>query len=146
VTEIDGVSFDMPLQPRHSKEPIPGTDITIDSYSVYYDNMAMSAVAEAFPFPPGDNRTDKMILHDVADGAADNIDGKIVFTRDAVVDGKPGLDFEVTTPRDGGTTVLARAALDGDLLVVVETVFNHDDLAVAAESHNHMARSIRIEG
>jgi Protein of unknown function (DUF2510) len=145
VTEIDGVRLDMPIQPEHSTERIPGTDLTVDMYSVYYDNMVMSAVAEANPRPPGDNRTDKMILHDVRDAAADNIDGKIVFTRDAVVDGKPGLDFEVTTPQDGGTTVLARAALNGDLLVLVETAFNHDDLAVAAESHNRMARSIRFE-
>jgi hypothetical protein len=55
------------------------------------------------------------------------------------------VDFEVTTPRDGGTTVLARVALDGDLLVLVETVVNHDDLAVAAGPHNRTARSIRFE-
>ena len=80
VTEIDGVRFDMPIQPEHSTEPIPGTDLTIDLYSVYNDNLAMSATAEANLLPPGDTRTDTMILHDVADGAADNINGTIVST------------------------------------------------------------------
>lgn len=122
-----------------------GTDLTIDSYSVYYDNMAMSA-ASVVAGIPGDTRTDAQKLHDAARGTADGIDGTIVFTREAVVDGEPGLDYEVTTPRDGGTTVLGRVALADDLLVVVETVFEHDDLAVAAEPHNRMSRSIRFEG
>ena len=145
VTEIDGVRFDMPIRPEHWTEPIPGTDLTIDSYSVYNDNMAMSVAAVAAEVP-GDTRTDTMILHDAVDGTAGDTDGTIVFTREAVVDGEPGLDFEVTTPRDGGTTVLGRAALDGDLLVLVETVVNHDDLAAAAGPHNRMARSITFEG
>ena len=145
VTEIDGVRFDMPIRPEHWTEPIPGTDLTIDSYSVYNDNMAMSVAAVAAEVP-GDTRTDTMILHDAVDGTADDTDGTIVFTREAVVDGEPGLDFEVSIPRDGGTTVLGRAALDGDLLVLVETVVNHDDLAAAAGPHNRMARSITFEG
>lgn len=145
VTDIDGVRFDMPIQPERSTESIPGTDLTVDIYSVYNDNMAMSAAAVAAKIP-GDTRTDAQILHDAARGTADDLDGTIVFTREAVVDGVPGLDFEVTTPQDGGTTVLGRAALDGDLLVFAETVFNHDDLAVAAGPHNRMSRSIRFEG
>jgi Protein of unknown function (DUF2510) len=145
VTETDGVRFDMPIQPEHSNEPIPGTDLTFDLYSVYNDNMAMTAFSVAAEVP-GDTRTDAQKLHDAARATADDIDGTIVFTRDAVVDGEPGLDYEVTTPRDGGTTVLGRVALAGDLIVVVETAFNQDDLAVAAEPHNHMSRSIRFEG
>jgi Protein of unknown function (DUF2510) len=144
VTEIDGVRFDMPLQPEHSNDPIPGTDLTIDSYSVYYDNLVMSAASVAAEIP-GDTRTDAQKMHDAVRGSADGIDGTVVFTREAVVDGEPGLDYEVTTPRDGETTVLGRVTLADDLLVVVETVFEHDDLAVAAEPHNRMSRSIRFE-
>lgn len=145
VTEIDGVRVDMPLQPQNSTEPIAGTDLTIDIYSVYYNNMAMS-VASVTAEIPGDTRTDAQTLHDAVRGVADGIDGTIVSTREAVVDGEPGLDYEVTTPQDGGTTVLGRVTLADELLVVVQTVFEHNDLAVAAKPHNRMSRSIRFEG
>jgi len=144
VTEIEGVRFDMPLQPEHSTELIPGTDITLDLYTVSIDDMGMSAtsgVANA----PGDTRTDAEKLQDAALGTAATIDGEIVSTRETDVDGEPGLDFEVTTPRDGGTTVLARAALADDLVVIVETVFHHDDLDVAAAAHDRMAQSLSFE-
>ena len=144
VTEIEGVRFDMPIQPEHSTEGVPGTDITLDLYTVYYDDLAMSATSVVADVP-GDTRTDAQILDDVAGGAAANIDGEIVSARATEVDGEPGLDFEITTPRDGGKTVLARAALADDRLVIVETVFHHDDRDVAAGPHDRMSRSLSFE-
>ena len=94
---------------------------------------------------PGDTRTDAQILDDVAGGAAANIDGEIVSARATEVDGEPGLDFEITTPQNGGTTVLARAALADDRLVIVETVFRHDDREVGTGPHDRMARSLSFE-
>ena len=145
VNEVDGVRFDMPAQPEHSTERIPGTDITVDLYAVSYDDLVMSATSAAAEVP-GDTRTDAQKLDDAARGAAANIDGEIVSARATEVDGEPGLDFEVTTPQDGGTTVLGRVTLADDLLVLVMTVFHDDDRDVAAGPHDRMSRSLRFEG
>lgn len=145
VTEIDGVRFDMPIRPEHSTESIPGSDIKVDLYTVSDDNMAMSAAA-ASATVPGDTRTDAQKLQDAASGSAANVDGKIVSAHETEVDGEPGLDYEVATPRDGGTTVLGRVAIADDLLVIVGTTFDDDDVAVATGLHDRMSRSIRFEG
>jgi Protein of unknown function (DUF2510) len=144
VTEIDGVRFDMPVQPEHSTERIPGTDLTVDLYTVSDDDMAMSATSAVLEVP-GDTRTDAQKLQDAAGGSAANIEGEIVSARETEVDGEPGLDYEVTTPRDGGTTVLGRAVIADDRLLLVATVFDDDDRAVASVPHDRMSRSIRFE-
>ena len=145
VTEMDGVRFDMPRQPQHSSEPIPGTDLTADMH--YLDLGDIGMVAGGVTTIPGDTRTDAAILRDSVNGSAANIDGTIAFSRQTVVDGEPGLDFEVTTPTNGGATVLGTVALADDLLVIIETVFlDEDDRDVAAVAHNRMSSSIRFEG
>lgn len=146
VTEIDGVRFDMPRRPQHTTEPIPGTDLTVDMYVVDLGDTGMAAVGSATDVP-GDTRTDAAILRDAANGSAANVDGTIAFSRSTVVDGEPGLDFELTTPREGGATVLGRVALADDLLLIVQTVFmDQDDRDVAAAAHLRMSRSITFEG
>jgi hypothetical protein len=143
VTDIDGVRFDMPRQPEHRTMPIPGTDTTADLYRADVGDLGMAASATRIP---GDSRTDAQILRDAANGMAANIDGTVVVSRRTVVDGAPGLDFEVTTPRAGGLGVFARVALADDLLVSVETVFDQDDRDVATGPHDRISRSIRFEG
>ena len=144
VTEIDGVRVDMPQRPQRTSEPIPGTDLTVDMYVVDLGDIGLAVGAFQVP---GDTRTDAAILRDAASGSAAEIEGAITFRRSTVVDGEPGLDFEMTTPREGGATVLARVALDHDLLLLVQTAFmDQDDRDVAAAAHNRMSRSIRFEG
>jgi hypothetical protein len=145
VTEIDGVRFDMPQQPEHSTERIPGTDLVVDFYFVDVGDIEMGGVGNAANVP-GDTRTEAEILRDSANGMAANVDGTIVFARPIEVDGEPGLDLEVTTPQGGGKIVLGRAVLAGYLLVIVETVFEEHDRDIATAAQNHMSRSIRFEG
>jgi hypothetical protein len=146
VTDIDGVRFDMPRQPHHSTEPVPGTDLAVDLYYVDFGHIGLVAFGDASELPPGDTRTDAQILRDSANGMVTNIVGTIVDSRPIEVDGEPGLDLEATTPREGGLVVLARVALAGDLLVGVQTIFDEDDRDIATAAHNRMAGSIRFDG
>jgi hypothetical protein len=146
VTEIDGVRFEMPRQPQHATEPIAGTDLTLDVYTVDLGDIVMTGGGLAAEVP-GDTRTDAEILRDSANGSAANLDGTIVSSRPMVVDGEPGLDLEIATPQGGGWTVLGRVALADNLLVIVQTTFDHEsDRDVAAEAHDRMSRSIRFDG
>jgi hypothetical protein len=146
VTEVDGVRFDMPRLPHHEAAPLPGTDVTMDLYQARFD--AIEVVAGVVPSvrPPGDTRTDAQVLDDSADGAAMNIGGTIVDSRDVEVDGAPGRDLEIITAQEGGRVVLARIVLTDDLLVMVETVFEEDDREAATAAQDGMARSIDFDG
>ena len=144
VTAGNGVRFDMPRRPEHRTEPLPGTRLTVDMYhSAVNDVDVVVAVSKA---APPDSATEAEVLRAVAHGAATNIGGTIVVSRLTVVDGAPGLDFEVVTPRDGGTGVFARAVLADDVLVLVATTFAREDRDVATGPHGRVARSIRFEG
>lgn len=146
VTEVDGVRFAMPRLPHHEMAPVPGTDVTMDLYQARFDDIELGvAVVPGEPLP-GDTRTDAQVLDDSADGAAMNIGGTIVDSRDVEVDGAPGRDLEITTPQQGGGVVLARIVLTDDLLVMVETVFDPTDREAATATHDRMARSIDFDG
>jgi hypothetical protein len=142
VTDIDGVRLDMPKEPEHETVPIAGTHATADLYHADFRDISVAAAATEVP---GDGRSDAQVLRDAARGAAAEIGGRIVSSRRTVVDGALALDFEMTTPRQGGQGVFARAALADELLVIVETVFGQDDRDVATEPHERMARSIQFE-
>src|SRR5262245_8387730 len=146
VTEVDGVRFDMPRLPHHETDTVPGTDRTLDYYLAGVDDIQAGAFVSPGERLPGDTRTDAQVLDDSADGAAINIGGTIVDSRDVEVDGAPGRDLEITTPQEGGTVVLARIVLTDDLLLMVETVFDPDDREAATAVHDRMAGSIDFDG
>ena len=143
VTEIDGLRLDMPRRPHHATAPIPGTDVVADTYQARFDHIEVAVAVVSRP--GGDTRTDDESLADAAEGAATNIGGTIVDSRQVQVDGAHGLDVEVTTPREGGRVVLARFVLTDDRVVMVETVFDPDDRDAATSAHDRMARSLQLE-
>lgn len=140
VTDIDGLSFDMPKQPRHKTVPMAGSNL--DLFTADFSDIDVAAGAARVP---RDSRTDAQVLRDGATGAAANVGGTIVNSRPTVVDGVPALDFEITTPQQGGQGMFARVALADDLLVIVQTAFDQDDRDVATEPHQRIAGSIRFE-
>jgi hypothetical protein len=146
VTEIEGVSFDMPRLPRHTTRDIPGTDQTFDTYEVTFDEVEMAAAVFRLERLPGDTRTDAQVLDDYAEGMAIDTGGTIADSGRADVGGELRQDLEVTTPQGGGLVILARVALVDDLLVGVQTVFEPEDREAATEAHDRMARSLDFDG
>ena len=144
VDDVDGLRFEMPSEPSVSTQPVPGTDQEIELFAVERLDVSMVANASS-TLVPGDTRTETEMLDDVAAGMAAATSGTIVSREMVVVDGRPGLDLEMTSPQEGGVTMLGRAVLDGNQLVQLLTVFKESERDSAEDAHDRMASSLRFE-
>ncbi len=144
VDDVDGLRFEMPSEPSVSTQPVPGTDQEIELFAVERLDVSMVANASS-TLVPGDTWTETEMLDDVAAGMAAATSGTIVSREMVVVDGRPGLDLEMTSPQEGGVTMLGRAVLDGNQLVQLLTVFKESERDSAEDAHDRMASSLRFE-
>jgi hypothetical protein len=129
-TELPSLVLEVPGPLEHSVEQIPGTDLSVDVWSV--SRYSSAYMLTTYPIIFGDPRSPQQRLQDSADGAAVGVGGTIVSSTAADWYGAPTLDVEVGTVQDGTDAVvfLRLVELPDARVLLIETVgmgANRDD-------------------